>query len=202
MNPFDKYLFDILLLLLAIIFLTIGLSYLALLIRFCPKHRRLILVRSATDVTVLGPGWVFLKPYRERLLKIDIRVQHGEVEQPLFQANKILYSFKVSDAQKSATAALQYAERVLEQSKISDRQKEVIRYSREYNFLTENLRFLTKTLVALSYINFTKELKVDNGIASNDVLERCRTELDGLFLENGLQLINIYFSSDNDAQKQ
>jgi hypothetical protein len=195
MNPFDLYLINIVLLILAIIFLIIALSYLALLIRFCPKNRRLILVRSATDITVFGPGWVFLKPYRERLLKIDISVQQCEVQVPLSPPVKILYSFKIIDIQKSATTALQDAERVLAQSNISDREKEVVRYSRAYNSLMENIIFLTKKIVALSYIKFAKDLKVDTDTTSRGVLERCKTELDGLFIDKGLQLLDVQSSS-------
>jgi hypothetical protein len=137
-------------------------------------------------MTVFGPGWVFLKPYRERLSKIDIRVQQCEIQIPLSPPVKILYSFKIIDIQKSATAALQHAEHVLEQSNISDRQKGVIRYSREFNSLTKNITSLTKSIVALSYVKFARELKA---------------ELDGLFIDKGLQLINISFLLDNGSGK-
>ena len=200
MNPLYNDLYNIVFLLLAIIFLTIVLSYLALLIRFCPKNCRLILVRSTTDITVFGPGWIFLKPYRERLLKIDIRTQQCEVQLPLSLPDKILYSFKIVDVQKSALAALQDVDRTLEQSNISDSQKEEIRYSREYNSLNDNIKFLTKKMITLSYIKFAKEHRVDKNIP-REVLEIYRTELDGLFIDKGLQLMSLSFSSITDPYK-
>ena len=201
MNQFDIYLIKIFWLILGIIFLTIVLSYLSLLIRFVPKHRRLVLVRTATDITVLGPGWVFLKPYRERLSKIDIRVQQCEIGQPIFQKDKILYSFKIMDTRKSITAALQHAKYVLEQSKASDKQKEIIRYSSEFNSPMGHLEYLTKTMVAKSYIKFAKDLNVEKGVPSNAALEGCGVEIEDLFKGKGLQLINIAFSMGNDPRK-
>lgn len=157
---------------------------------------------STTNITVLGPGWVFVKPYRGRLMKIDMRLQKYAIDQPLFQKDKILYSFEIVDAQKSTIAAMQHAEHVLQQAKISDREKENYRSSNEFNSLMSNLEYLTKTMVAKSYSKFEKELAVDINIPSEEVLQKCKTEIDDLFLKKGLQLIDIAFSLDKVSRKR
>ncbi len=158
--------------------LTIALSYLALLIRFCPKDRRVILVKSITDITVFGPGWIFLKPYRGRVLNIDLRIQQCEVKPFPSQTEKIFFSFKIIDAQKATVTAIQHANYVLEQVDMSDKQKEAMRNSSDFISVNQNTRFFARALVALSYIKFAKEFQVDNAIISKEALEKCKAESD------------------------
>jgi hypothetical protein len=203
MNPFELYLIKIFILILAIIFLTIVLSYLALLIRFCPKNRRIILVESITDVTVFGPGWVFLKPYRGRVINLDLHIQQCEVKPFPFQRDeKISFSFKIIDAAKATIIANKQAEYVLEEADIPDKQKEAMRYTGEHLLpINRNIRYFARTLVGLTYVHFVKTLEGDNNSISNEALEQCKVKSGNLLIDQGLQLLDMNFSLDGESHR-
>jgi regulator of protease activity HflC (stomatin/prohibitin superfamily) len=48
-------------------------------VRFPSEHTRLVVFRLGRFVDVRGPGWVFLMPFIERAVKVDLREQERRI---------------------------------------------------------------------------------------------------------------------------
>lgn len=91
--------------LISLIITTLALAYTA--VRFPPEHKRLVVFRLGRFKDVQGPGLVFLIPFIDRVVEVDLQEQEGRISERVMTRDKaeveleLIWRFQIIDPAKS-----------------------------------------------------------------------------------------------------
>lgn len=141
---------------------TILLSFLSFYIRYCPADQRIVIIRSPMDVSVFGPGWVYLKPYRGFVNKLSVRPQESKILLWSKPVSEVRFRFEVVDAGKAVLKGIQQALFSIENADLSEQEKYKRRLLVPHGPMNTYIRAFVRRMVAFAY---DKAVREDPGLA-------------------------------------
>jgi hypothetical protein len=160
-------------------------------VRYCPADHRIVIIRSPVEVSVFGPGWVFLKPYRGKVLKLSIRPQECMILLWSKPVSEVKFRFEIVDAGKAVLKGIQLALFSIENADLSEREKLNRRLMVPYEPMNTYIRAFVRRLVAAAY---DKAVREDPGLGGPSLPQATlvlQEELERDLRDRGIALLSL-----------